>query len=276
VVLLLVVGLIVAGLQTLPLLNDVPTPNPSEPSPSASSSSSARPTRPSARPTSSGPAQSYSSRLTRNPIYPLTVSGSCPAVQSPQSRNAYREQVDELLNCLAVIFRPLVEESGNTFLDVDHKFYEKRISTPCGSETDAYAFYCQENHTIYFSEEVYDDARYARLIVADVVIHEYGHHVQAMAGILDAADDDSTEDKDVVVRREELQVFCWTYYVFASVPTFGVVVEDHNFFRDVWGQTSDPEGHGSVKAQEYWGARGLEGKNLGACNTWTTAKDKVR
>ena len=44
----------------------------------------------------------------------------------------------------------------------------------------------------------------------------------------------------------------------------------------VLGDTTDAEGHGSVKAQQYWGPRGLDGENLGACNTWAVNADKVK
>ena len=140
-----------------------------------------------------------------------------------ESRTAYAQQVDGLLGCLATIFRPLVEQAHGTFGKVRHTYFGSAIDTPCGRESGAYAFYCEANATIYLSQAVYDGAHYGRLSVSDTVIHEYGHHVQAMMGAFDAAEHLS-EARAVAVRREELQVFCWTYYVFASVPTFDLTV----------------------------------------------------
>ena len=51
---------------------------------------------------------------------------------------------------------------------------------------------------------------------------------------------------------------------------------DRSFFLELWTHTSDPEGHGSVKAQQYWGPRGLDGQNLGSCDTWSVSKASVR
>lgn len=267
VVLLVLLGLVAAALQTLPVFNPaLPDPVPAE----------------SARPSSGPPSTSATARpgdtpnlLTKSRIYPLRVSGSCPRIDAPSGREAYEKQVSTMLGCLAGIFRPLVEQAGGDFEPVRHQFYGTRTESPCGTTRDAYAFYCETNATIYFSERVFKDSGYARLVVADVVIHEYGHHVQAMMGILRAADD-LDEDQATITRRQELQVFCWTYYVFAALPSFALTVDDHSGFRQVWGSTDDPVGHGTVKAQEYWGPRGLAGAELGACNTWTVPASRVR
>jgi uncharacterized protein len=267
VVVLVVVGLVVAGLQTLPVFGTAP-PAPGS-SPSAAGSASAPGSR------TATPGVRPGDPLTDSRLYPLRVSGSCPQVRRVTTRDAYTEQVAELLGCLERIFRPLIDEAGGDFAPAHHEFYARSASSPCGTERDAYAFYCTENATLYFSDDVYNDARYARLMVADVVIHEYGHHVQAMMGMFDAAED-VDEDRVSITRREELQVFCWTYYVFATLPSFALTVDDHSYFREVWNHTDDADGHGSVKAQQYWGARGLAGSNLGACNTWSVSADRVR
>ena len=272
VVVMLLVGLVVAGLQTLPMIDTAP-PNPTPSQPRSTTAREPAPAR--SRSPQPGTTAQSGNVLTDSRLYPLQVSGNCPAVRRATTRSVYTKQVGDLLTCLAGIFEPLVRQAGGDFRAVQHKFYGSSTSSPCGNSRDAYAFYCERNGTIYFSDQVYDNARYARLVVADVVIHEYGHHVQAMMGMFDAADE-LDEDRESIVRREELQVFCWTYYVFAAVPSFNLTVDDQSFFRQIWGQTDDPKGHGSVKAQQYWGARGLAGTSLGACNTWSVSKERVR
>ncbi|MFT4296326.1 MAG: neutral zinc metallopeptidase [Micropruina sp.] len=261
VVLLLLVGLVIAGLQTMPMFGTAPV-EPTSRTPARSSTAAT----PSSRP---------GDPLTDSALYPLRVGGSCPASSAVSNREAYTKQVGELLNCLEGIFRPLIEQAGGDFSTVRHTFYARSTDSPCGRETEAYAFYCTDNDTIYFSDQVYKDSEYGRLVLADVVIHEYGHHMQDMMGMFDAAERLS-ESRAVTTRREELQVFCWTYYVFAALPSFKLTVDDHSYFRDVWNHTDDAEGHGSVKAQQYWGARGLEADNLGACNTWAVPAERVR
>lgn len=267
VVMLVLLGLVAAGLQTLPVFN--PAPEETVPAETVRPT----PTRPSASATARPGGTDH--LLTNSRIYPMKVTGSCPRIEIPSGRDAYEKQVSALLDCLAGVFRPLVEQAGGDFEPVRHRYFGTRTDSPCGTTRDAYAFYCETNSTIYFSDRVFRDSRYARLVVADVVIHEYGHHVQAMMGILGAADDLS-ESRAVITRRQELQVFCWTYYVLAALPSFALTVDDHSEFRQIWGSTDDPEGHGSVQAQEYWGPRGLAGSDLGACNTWTVPASRVR
>ena len=142
-------------------------------------------------------------------------------------------------------------------------------------------FYCPGDQTIYIDTEFMGvllnqlGAAGGYAAEAYIVAHEYGHHVQAMMNFFDESDG-LDEKRTVTIRRIELQVFCWTYYVFAHVPSFELTGSDKEFFLDVWGDTTDAEGHGSVKAQQYWGPRGLDGENLGACNTWAVNADKVK
>ena len=263
-VLLVVVGLVLTGLRALPM-NTAPVP-PAGPAPSPTPSASA----------SSQPGGVGNPDLTDNALYGLRVSGTCPTeVRTVTSRADYTKQVGDLIDCLETMFQPLIVQANGTFSKVKHTFYDKAITSPCGRESGAYAFYCESDGTIYFSEQVYRDADSARLSVADVVIHEYGHHVQAMVDIFRWADR-LKESRAIIVRREELQVYCWTYYVFASVGSFELSDADRSYFVEVWSNTDDPDGHGSVKAQQYWGARGLNGENLGACNTWSVSKEQVR
>ena len=262
--LFVVVGLVVTGLRAWAPVAEWVSPTGADPSPTATTSSGAN---------QGGVGQSG---LTDSALYPLKVRGTCPTgVRTVQSRAEYKKQVSDLLGCLETLFHPLIDQADGLFSKVDHTFYDKSVTSPCGRETDAYAFYCESDGTIYLSEQVYSDAGHDRLSVAEVVIHEYGHHVQAMMQIFRLADE-LKETRAITVRREELQVYCWTYYVFASVGSFELTEADRAFFLGAWSNTDDPGGHGSVKAQQYWGARGLSGETLGACNTWSVAKERVR
>lgn len=267
-VLVAVVGLTVLGLRALPEV----TPPQATPNPSTTSTGSPTPAR---TPSPSRTTQPDEDDLTNNKLYGMKLSGNCPKISTPSSKKAYQAQVGSLLKCLETLYRPMVELGEGEYSPVKHKFFGTKTDTPCGGDTRGYAFYCESNQTVYFSERVYSDAGYARLSAADAVVHEYSHHVQYMMGILDASRD-LDEDHEVITRRIELQVFCMTYYTFKALPSFALTGSDQSFFLEVWSHTSDPEGHGSVKAQKYWGPRGLNGDNLGACNTWTATKSQVR
>lgn len=211
--------------------------------------------------------------LIDNALYPLRLSGDCPGQVSPKTRREYLAQVDALLECLSAAYRPLIERAGYDFRPVEHTYFDKTTDSPCGRDEDAYAFYCEENSKIYFSERVYSYASSQRLSVAEVVIHEYNHHVQSMVGILNAED---RRRDPAAERRVELQSLCWTYYTFNSVRGFAVNDDDLFWFDQIWADSPDPDGHGSVAAQRLWGSRGLSGTDLAACNTWAAADDEVR
>ncbi len=253
------VALLVLGLVMQVAQWGIPVPNivPSTPPPAAQGK----------------PTTSAETRLMANPLYSLKISGRCPAQLSPSTRGSYEAQVQGLLDCLVEVYRPLLDEAGLPFREVRHTYFDATISTPCGEESEQFAFYCEQNSTIYLSEDVYESAANARLLVADVVIHEYAHHVQSMIGLFSA--EDGWAGATAVQRREELQVFCWTYYTLENVEGFDVNSDDRRWFYQVMGVTDDPKGHGSVKAQQRWGMRGLHGENFGACNTWAATPDEV-
>ena len=238
-----------------------------------------------ARPRASAPASvapptataSPSSRADRtlmsNRLYEQKLSGRCPAQTSPTSDGEYRAQVAALLDCLETAYRAPLEAAGYDVSPVEVVHYADTVTTSCGRENDAYAFYCEADETIFFSGEVYKAAGDDRLALADVVIHEYGHHVQAMTGILAAGYEWAGDNE--VSRRTELQTFCWTYYTFTALDGFELTNRDRSVFSAVWSYAEDPTGHGSVEAQERWGPRGLNGADLGACNTWNVTPDEV-
>jgi hypothetical protein len=212
--------------------------------------------------------------LVRNPIYPLKLRGRCPGASATSDEAAYRRQVSALLECLAAAYKPLVEEAGFDFRPVKHTHFNASVETPCGRTEDEFAFYCESNSTIYFSRQVFESADQARLATADTVIHEYAHHVQSMVEIF--AHSESLSPRAVTVRREELQAFCWTYYAFTAIDGFDPDPDDRVMFSRIFANTDDPDGHGSVAAQQYWGPRGLAAGSLGACNTWSVPAETVR
>lgn len=264
VTLLVTVGLVIGALATF-----APLPAPPPPKPQG-----LIPTVASPAPTAY-PSTAQQRTLMDHPLYALKPVGTCPRITTPGSRRAYETQVDAVIDCLSQIYRPLIEQTGGSYTHVGLQHYDTSVDTPCGHESGAFAFYCSRNSTIYLSDDVYASAQDGRLSVADTVLHEYSHHVQSMAGFFNAAEA-LNQSRSAIERRVELQVFCWTYYMFTVVDGFAVTDTDRRFFLWVWDEANDPEGHGSVTAQKYWGARGVHAENLGACNTWSAPAGLVK
>lgn len=276
------VGIVLAGLVAAAVLPNLlfggyePAPGVSPsalPAPPASAPPRAT-TGPSASAAPTMPAKA-ADVLRSNPIYALPVRADCPGQSRPDGRAAFRRQVRGLMDCVNAAWRTALAGTAVTFAKPKVKFYDTRASSPCGRLGTAFpAAYCSANQTLYFSIASFEQGRYYRLAVAHFVLHEYAHHVQELAGILGArwALDESAA---VTTRRVELQAHCLAHYHLTH-SNLGFDSLDRADAEYQFSWTSDPGGHGSVKAERFWGRRGLDGSSVGACNTWKARPSRVK
>lgn len=97
----------------------------------------------------------------------------------------------------------------------DFVLFDQATNTGCGSATSATGpFYCPPDQTIYVDVTFFDElesrfgASGGPLAQMYVVAHEWGHHVQNLAGTLQAAQDGQTGPTSNSVRTE-LQADCF-------------------------------------------------------------------
>lgn len=233
-------------------------------------------------PTSSRPSASASPAATlspsevlkKNPIYALKVTGTCPVQRIPSSWNAFQTQVRTLVDCENKAWAKALGTVSIEFSKPRVTFYTKSTDSPCGHlDSNFPASYCSSNQTLYFSRASYQQGRYYRVSVAEFVFHEYAHHVQSLSGIFDASVT-LKEDEDITERRTELQAHCIAHYRLTHALKF--TSSDRDDVEYQLGYASDAEGHGSAKAGRHWGEAGLNGKNIGACNTWAAKASAVK
>jgi uncharacterized protein len=172
------------------------------------------------------------------------------------------------------------------------------MQTPCSGGAPS-SFYCSANETIYM-DAVGDVTLYAkyrtysnrtealtilRMDMADTMAHEYGHHLQYLSGILEAAHtlqyDRSGDASLQVSRRVELQASCLgnvflgvnktTYPIKGTAKTSLDWLHAHQ--GDEYGTRRD---HGSRKVVPYWTGRGWKTHNNASCNTFTASSNLVR
>lgn len=176
--------------------------------------------------------------------------------------------------------------------------FSQGTSTGCGSASSATGpFYCPPDQTIYIDTSFYDQlesqfgAEGGPLAEMYVVAHEWGHHIQNLAGILERAQDGDTGPTSNSVRTE-LQADCfagsWAAAASQTVDDKGVpflqpitrdqyaqaidaaaAVGDDRIQEATQGQVNPHSfTHGSSEQRVNWFETGYE-QGAGACDTFS-------
>ncbi|WP_228535268.1 neutral zinc metallopeptidase [Nocardia sp. BSTN01] len=161
-------------------------------------------------------------------------------------------------------------------------------ASPCGSSGSYAAFYCSANNTIYMpldhiQTEVYGDRWYVYL---GVFAHEYGHHVQAISGIMSKMSRDrynagtNSAAGLELSRRLELEAQCFGGMFISSSEVAGTVSNDQAYYvkQDNYQRGddhSDVRDHGANQHYGAWYAQGEDNNRTWMCNTWNSPSDSV-
>ncbi len=231
---------------------------------------------------------------------PLYRSGALPATGcrlpaiTEHDEGSMRAFLDTLSDCLDTAWQRQFGKAGlRGFTPPQRVFWTTPGSSPCGSypAPGAAAFYCPSNDTMYVGlTNVVDTAggepvsHYA--VYARVIAHEYGHHVQEDAGILEYGHtlmaSGGTASRSEASRRIELQAQCFAgAFLSAERDTLPMTAAQyHALMADVLARGDDPDSadghdHGSGKHYAGWVARGYRDRVLSACDTWTAPASAV-
>jgi predicted metalloprotease len=186
----------------------------------------------------------------------------------------------------------------------DFVLFEQAVTTGCGNASAATGpFYCPPDQTIYIDTSFYDQleqrlgAEGGPLAEMYVVAHEWGHHVQNIAGVLEATRDGQTGPASNAV-RVELQADCFAGSWAAAASTTedpegepflrpispeeyeqaigaAAAVGDDRIQEATQGQV-DPHtfSHGTSEQRVRWFATGFD-EGVGACNTFDVGGDQL-
>ncbi len=162
---------------------------------------------------------------------------------------------------------------------------------PCGAapESDhAVAYYCGRNRTIYMptSRLRSNGGGEAPATHLATLSHEYGHHVQALTGLLRAADVkiiDAGEKSPAgleMSRRVELQANCFAGMFLTAAAGRGSVTSSlaqqaQQDFQYAIEEKPEENAHGSAKNQAQWASTGFRSNSTTACNTFAAPAAQV-
>lgn len=182
----------------------------------------------------------------------------------------------EQLACIQAAWKPVLQGLGAPSHDVPHYFYAgETVESPCGTST-APAFYCSaDGGAIYFGEPLLLGTAYDPLWGKDLVGHEYGHHLQALAGFFDVLYD--LPEGNETIRRSELQATCFAWGGIRNDDSYTLDQEFYDQIEPHLRSFLDDGIHGSEDSLAYWGLRGFHLGTLGdGCNTWVVGSEWVR
>lgn len=159
------------------------------------------------------------------------------------------------------------------------------LKTVCGAEKGTRAFYCGTNETIYMPYAV--GLNYykrnpvsGRVWMMNTIAHEYGHHVQKLAGIYAASLSRQINAPNAAAqlaesRRRELQASCFgSAYLGAAgayIPLRGPLLATWKVLvANTGDEFSRPRirDHGGKVNNNYWSVRGFNTKSPNPCNTF--------
>jgi predicted metalloprotease len=195
--------------------------------------------------------------------------------------------------CLDAAWQPIMEYQGLPFFSPAITFPEgQEWSSPCGSVSGGSgaiaAFYCSTDSTLYMPFGGLQTEMYGARpgVYLALLAHEYGHHVQALSGVLDTygqARYDVGVDTEAgleLSRRLELQAQCFSGMFLAS--TYGRASVDDNVLTEA--RTSQdrgdhtegmPRDHGTDEHAISWWEQGAQLNRTFQCNTWLSPPGDV-
>ncbi|HWO68414.1 MAG TPA: neutral zinc metallopeptidase [Umezawaea sp.] len=195
------------------------------------------------------------------------------------------------VTCLDNAWGPVLKEANLPFEPPDLDAAPELSNGPCGAapaSEDAVAYYCGRNRMIYMPtgrlrENGGGDRPATHLAT---LAHEYGHHVQAMTGMLRAADlkivnaGEKTPAGLEMSRRIELQANCFAGMFLGVAAGKGSISAElanraEEDFQYAMEEAPDKNAHGSPANQGNWAQNGFQANTTQACNTYAAPAAEV-
>jgi len=195
------------------------------------------------------------------------------------------------VKCLDAVWGPVLKDANLPFEPPALDASPELSDGPCGAapaSEDAVAYYCGRNRMIYMPtgrlrENGGGDRPATHLAT---LAHEYGHHIQAMSGMLRAADlkivnaGEKSPAGLEMSRRIELQANCFAGMFLGAVAGKGSISTElanraEEDFQYAMEEAPDKNAHGSPANQGTWALNGFDAKTTNTCNTYAAPASEV-
>ena len=197
------------------------------------------------------------------------------------------------VKCLDDAWEPLLRAVGLPFAGPDLVVPASGTgSSPCtAASTEQFAaYYCEDNNTIYMPYQTLEVDRFGAHpgVYIGLLAHEYGHHIQYLAGVRGAYDEATDEaggftsgKGQELSRRLELQAQCFGGMFLNYSHAAGGDVDDNivaeansTSNRGDHGPGAD-HSHGTDEHAGGWWMTGFQKGDVQGCNTWLASSADV-
>ncbi|GAA0597157.1 hypothetical protein GCM10009534_34410 [Kribbella sandramycini] len=208
--------------------------------------------------------------------------------ESARDKDELQAYARGMVACMNRAWDPVMKRAKARFWPVTSVYaYDLRKPTAeCGlPAANMAAFY--RDGLICFEWKKFADGEPMRDLVdlEQLIAHEYGHHVQNLAGILQANRARKAPSKAVELeneRRKELQASCLgAAFLGANRVAFKLTGRRLATWKSIVRHVGDENNtlkirdHGSYKSHAYWTIPAFAAASPGACNTFTAAPKRV-
>ena len=208
--------------------------------------------------------------------------------QAGQPADQNRQFIGAIMGNLEDAWRQILpQQSRVRYQDPKLVLFRDQVSSACGYASAATGpFYCPGDHNLYLDFAFFDELRSEFKAPGDfaqayVIAHEFGHHIQNLAGIMERVQRQGQNNRLSVALELQADCYAGVWANFAqkqgrvetgdaeeAIRAASAVGDDIIQKRTQGYVVPDSFTHGSAQQRMQWFARGMQSGDMRQCNTF--------